>query len=152
MTLPLSEIDAPAFGRSLTGMGVNLLVRDVNATAQFFADVFGCHIHRVDQNYAIIGYGDQLMQLHQDATYHSNPLPSLMPEAGPRGGGVELHFFETDPDEAVQRARTLDCVVLQEPTDKPHGLREAYILSPDGYCCIASRRLTPTPNDSDYSV
>ena len=26
-----------------------------------------------------------------------------------------------------------------EATDKPHGLREAYILDPDGYCWVPGR-------------
>ena len=33
-------------------------------------------------------------------------------------------------------------MILQPPTNKPHGLREAYILDPDGYCWVPSRPLT----------
>jgi hypothetical protein len=32
--------------------------------------------------------------------------------------------------------------VLQAPADKPHGLREAYILDPDGYCWVPGRPKT----------
>jgi hypothetical protein len=32
--------------------------------------------------------------------------------------------------------------VLQAPTDKPHGLRETFILCENGYAWVASRVLT----------
>ncbi|MBT6078444.1 MAG: glyoxalase, partial [Oceanospirillaceae bacterium] len=51
---------------------------------------------------------------------------------------VELRLYGIDPDAAVTQAQTLDYYVLQEATDKPHGLREAYILDPNGYIWVPS--------------
>ncbi len=137
-------VSAPDFGRSLRGVGINLLTRDVLGLAQFLADVFGTQTHRASADFAIVTYGDQVFQLHADHTYHSNPLPSLLPEAGPRGAGLEIHLFDTDPDDAVRLAteHAHRATVLQAPANKPHGLRECIILSEDGYAWLASRPLT----------
>ena len=129
------------FGRSLRGLGLNLLVRDVVARAAFLGEVFDMEAHQVTRDFAILRYGAQLFQLHSDGTYHANPLLGLLPETPPRGGGVELRLYDSDPDVAVARAEPLGATILQPPTDKPHGLREAYILDPDGYAWVPSRPL-----------
>ena len=124
-------VSADAFGRSLTGIGVNLLTRDVRALAAFLEQVFGLNAHRLSDDFAIITHGAAVFQLHHDGTYHSNPLPQLIPENPPRGGGAQFYLFGLDPDACVARAG--DHVVIEAPSDKPHGLREATILSPEGY-------------------
>lgn len=140
--MDFETISAEDFGASLRGLGVNLLVRDVAQELAFLDTVFGLKGHRISKDFAIVSYGAQVFQLHADGTYHSNPLLNLLPENPPRGAGIELHLFDTDPDSAVQKAIQNDYVVLQDPLPKPHGLREAYILSPDGYAWVASRPLT----------
>ena len=133
---------AAAFGHSLTGMSINLLVRDLPAEAAFLRDVFGMQVFRQSADFAILMYHGQPFQLHSDAAYATNPLPSLLPEAGPRGGGVELRLHETDPDEACDKAEAAGGHILSPPTDKAgHGLREAVILSPHGYAWVPSRRI-----------
>lgn len=134
-------VDAKDFGASLKGLGINLLCRDVRKTASFLEDVFDMGIHRLSADFAIVTYCLQVFQLHADGTYHSNPLLSLLPEAPPRGGGIELRLYDTDPEKAVERAKSHDATILQPPTDKPHGLREAYILDRDGYAWVPSRPL-----------
>ena len=137
------NVTAAEFGASLKGMGINLLVRDVLGSAAFLQDVFGMKAFQPTADFAILAYGDQVFQLHFDATFHSHPLPSLLPEAGPRGGGIELRLYETDPDEAAKlaQAHAHGATILQPPTDKPHGLRECVILDPDGYAWVPSRAL-----------
>ncbi|MBL4627230.1 MAG: glyoxalase [Roseicyclus sp.] len=126
-------ISADDFGRSLTGLGVNLLTRDVRGLAAFLTDVFGLTAHHLSDDFAIVIHGDAIFQLHSDATYHGNPLPQLIPENPPRGGGIQLYLFGIDPDEAVTRAEAGCHMAIEQPADKPHGLREATILSPEGY-------------------
>ena len=133
------KIDAEAFGKSLRGIGLNLLVRDVPGETAFLETVFGMKSHQVTADFAITTYGDQVFQLHADDTYHSNPLLNLLPENPPRGAGLEIRLYDSDPDAAVQRATEAGYTVLQTATDKPHGLREAYILDPDGYAWVPSR-------------
>lgn len=135
------------FGRSLSGLGFNLLVRDVARCCGFLEDVLAMRIIRSETGFAIAAYGGQLFMLHGDATYSGNPLPSLLPEAGARGAGIELRFYDTDPDRAearaLARAGTHGCTVLRKCSDRPHGLRECYILDENGYCFVPSRRLAP---------
>jgi predicted enzyme related to lactoylglutathione lyase len=134
-------VKAAEFGASLSGIGLNILVRDVPAEVAFLEAVFAMKGHQVTADFAIMTYHDQVMQLHADGTYHSNPLLSLLPEAGARGGGAELRLYQTDPDEAAAKAKAYGAHVLQEPSDKPHGLRETYILCENGYAWVASRPL-----------
>lgn len=135
-------VGAGDFGRSLKGIGLNLLVRDVKAEAAFLSDVFGMSAHQVTEDFAIMTYGDQVFQLHADGTYHSHPLLGLVPESGARGGGMALYLFETDPDEAAAKAEAKGAHILEAPVDKPHGLRECVILDADGYAWTPSRHLT----------
>ncbi|MCV6586146.1 MAG: glyoxalase [Marinibacterium sp.] len=134
------RIDADGFGRSLRGIGLNLLVRDVGASCDFLIAVFGMTAHQPTADFAILRYGDQVFQIHSDGTYHANPLLGLLPDAPPRGAGIEIRLYDSDPDAAVARAGAVpQATVLQAPTDKPHGLREAYILDGDGYAWVPSR-------------
>ncbi|WP_439136515.1 VOC family protein [Roseicyclus sp.] len=131
--MDLETVPAAQFGRSLTGIGLNLLSRDVRGLARFLSDVFGLSAHRLSDDFAILRHGDMLMQIHSDAAFARHPLPGLIPENPPRGGGVQIYLFGVDPDAAVARAEAVGHVVRERATDKPHGLREATILSPEGY-------------------
>ncbi|WP_374374987.1 VOC family protein [Dongia sp.] len=139
------------YGRSLKGFGINLLVRDVAKTVAFSRDILQAEIAIADRDFAVLRHrvaGRVLAEwmLHADATYHSNPLLGLVPADGPRGTGAELRLYHLDPDQAVARAKAGDYVVLAEPADKPHGMREAYILDPDGYCWVVSLPLAKKPD------
>ncbi|MGV6849356.1 MAG: glyoxalase [Marinibacterium sp.] len=135
------RVDAVTLGRSLRGIGLNLLVRDVPGQCAFLRAVFEMTAHQVSADFAILRYGDEVLQLHSDGTYHSNPLLGLVPETPPRGAGIEIRLYDTDPDAAASRADAAGGTILQPPTDKPHGLREAYILCANGYAWVPSRPL-----------
>lgn len=139
--MDFETVGAAAFGASLQGIGLNILVRDVKTQVAFLEAVFGMKGHQVTEDFAILTYHDHIMQVHADHTYGANPLLGLVPEAGPRGGGAEFRLYHTDPDEAVKKAEETGAYVLQAPSDKPHGLREAYILCENGYAWVASRPL-----------
>ncbi len=134
-------VSAEAFGASLSGLGLNLLVTDVKRSAAFLTDVFGMRAHRMSADFAIMTYGAVVFQLHADGTYSSNPYQGLLPDNPPRGAGAELRLYDTDPEIACALAEAHGGTILQPPTDKPHGLREAYILDADGYCWVPSRTL-----------
>ena len=116
-------------------------MRDVPRQVDFLKALFDVDAHQITADFAIIRYHGSIMQLHSDGTYHSNPLPSLLPEAGARGGGAEFRFYHTDPDAAQTKAETMGAHVLMPAQDKPHGLREVYILCENGYAWVASRPL-----------
>ena len=135
------SVSAEDFGASLRGMGLNLLVVDVARQVAFLKAVFGMEAFQPTADFAIMTYGDQVFQLHSDGTYHSNPLLGLLPENPPRGAGIEIRLYDTDPDMVEAAAESAGGTVLQGATDKPHGLREVYVLCENGYAWVASRAL-----------
>ena len=139
--MDLDTVSADEFGASLRGIGLNLLVKDVLAEVDLLTEVFEMGSHQATADFAIMTYGDQLLQLHADSTYHSNPLGAVVKAVDARGPGVEIHLYDTDPDDAVARAEAYGLEILQHPTEKPHGLREAYIICPNGYVWVVSRPL-----------
>ena len=136
-------VDADSFGKSLRGIGINMLVTDVLGTCAFLETIFDLKAFQKSKDFAIVQYGDQVFQLHSDGTYHSHPLLGLLPENPPRGAGIEIHLYDTDPDDAVAKAVASGATILAEPLDKPHGLREAYILDENGYVWVPSRPKDP---------
>jgi len=140
--MDFETVSSGDFGRSLKGIGLNLLVRDVKAEAAFLCQVFDMTAHRLSADFAIMTYGNDVFQLHSDGIYHSHPLLGLLPEAGARGAGMEIRLYDTDPDEAAAKAEAAGGHILEAPTNKPHGLRECFIMDADGYCWVANRWLT----------
>ena len=133
---------APAFGRSLEGMSVNLLVSDVAAAAAFAQTVLGAEPVYTDPDFAVMRRGATQWMLHADHTYENQPLAGFVKGIDGRGAGVEIRLHRSDPDGAEARARAAGHTVLAGAVDKPHGLREAYILDPDGYCWVVDRPLS----------
>lgn len=138
--MDFETISPEDFGASLRGIGVNLLVPRVPEEVAFLTKVLGMRAHRQNNDFAIMTYGDQIMQLHADPTYANHPLYAMLTEP-PRGIGASLHVFDTDPDKAANAADEAGGIVVQAPANKPHGLRETCLLSPAGYAWVASRAL-----------
>ncbi|MEO1328152.1 MAG: hypothetical protein AAFW46_00655 [Pseudomonadota bacterium] len=152
MELPAKGVNRPdpaAFGRGLAeGLGVNLLVRDVEAAARFQARAFAAQVVYFDDDFAILrGSGAEWM-LHSDRSYRNNALIGIVrgsdDAGGVRGAGCELRLYGSDPDAVVARAKAMiaegaQAVVLAEAMDKPHGQREAAIVDPEGYVWVPGR-------------
>jgi hypothetical protein len=132
-----NTIDAAEFGRGLRGIGVNLLCRDVAGMVAFLRDVLGLSTFRESADFAIVTHDGAVFQLHSDASFHANPVLGLVPDNPPRGGGAQFYLFGLDPDAVVARADP--ATVIEQPTDKPHGLREATLLAPEGYAFTPAR-------------
>jgi hypothetical protein len=126
----------PDYGRSLHGMGVNMLVRETAHTVAFARDVLGITIVYADLDLAVLRHGDHEWMAHADHTYDAHALLPRARIAALRGGGIEFRVHGVDPDAAVAVAQRLGYEVLDAPNNKPHGLREAYILDADGYVWV----------------
>jgi predicted enzyme related to lactoylglutathione lyase len=138
--------DAEAFGRALgPGIGLNLLVSDVEAAARFQARVLDVSVDYWDRDFAILRGQQSVWMLHSDRSYRDHPLGGIARAAEGRGAGAELRLYGRDPDAAEAVARASGGIVLASAADKPHGVREAYILDPEGYCWVPT---VPKP-DSD---
>jgi catechol 2,3-dioxygenase-like lactoylglutathione lyase family enzyme len=130
-------IPAGEYAHSLSGLSVNLLVKDVERALEFQEAVLGAAVIYRDPDFAVLhGFGAEWM-LHADHTYEDHPMIQEMATTDRRGQGLELRLHGCDPDKAVAAARKLNFRVLVGAMDKPHGLREAYILDSDGYIWVA---------------
>ncbi len=127
---------APQYSRSLRGLTLNLLVREVARALPFQREVLGAEIVYSDPDFAVLRFGEAEWMLHADHTYLDHPLHGSLSEHEPRGVGAELRLHGRDPDEAEAAARRLGYTVLAKATDKPHGLREAFLIDPDGYLWV----------------
>ena len=131
--------DPPAFGRGLArGLGVNLLVTDVERALRFQVPVLGAEVVYWDDDFAVLTAEGAVWMLHHDRTYHSHPLRGIAGPAEGRGAGVELRIYGRDPDAAEALAEASGGTVLAAAADKPHGLRESYLLDPEGYLWVPS--------------
>ena len=132
---------APEYGRRLRGLGVNLIVRDIFAALSFQSEVLAAEILHNDPDFAAMqAFGAEWM-LHADHTYNNHPVNGILNNCPARGIGVELRLYGRNPDDAEAKARTLGFEVLAGSLDKPHGLREAYIIDQDGYLWVPSVHL-----------
>ncbi len=123
------------------GLGVNLLVRDVDRAARFQAEALGAEIVYWEEHFAIMRAVGSVWFLHSDWSYRDHPMTGALAGVEARGAGAELRLYGCDPDAAEARARAMGAPVLDGAADKPHGLREAYLIDPDGYVwtpCVAS--------------
>ncbi|WP_420346019.1 VOC family protein [Pelagibius sp.] len=129
---------ADAYGRSLKGFGINILVRDVARSVAFLTEILEVEAVYAERDFAVCRHRGHDWMLHSDASYHSNPLLALTGDGAIRGAGLELRLYGIDPDAAAARAEAAGHTVLQAPADKPHGLREAFLVDPDGYVWVPS--------------
>ena len=134
--MPENWMSADAFGRSLCGLGVNLLVPKIAPVRDFAVQVLELQAVYSDDYFAVLRHGGHDWMLHADHTYHSHPLLGLTGDGALRGIGLELRVYGVDPDQAEERARRLGHSVIAASSDKPHGLRECYLTDPAGYVWV----------------
>ncbi|MCP5149510.1 MAG: VOC family protein [Ectothiorhodospiraceae bacterium] len=127
---------APEYGRTLRGLGINLVVREIERALPFQREVLGATVVYADPDIAVLRLDAAEWMLHAAHTYDAHPLHPDLVAPGPRGLGVELRMHGRDPDAAAAAARRLGYEVVQAPADKPHGLREAFIRDRDGFLWV----------------
>lgn len=131
--------DPMAYGaRIADGLGVNLLVEDVDRAARFCADVLGAQIVYWEEHFAILAGWGSTWFLHSDWSYRDHEMRGAVEGLAARGGGIELRLYGCAPDAAEARARAAGALVLAGAADKPHGLRECHIVDGDGYVWVPS--------------
>ena len=132
---------ADDYGRTLAGFNVNLLVPEVAPCVRFLTEVLGVELVYGDPDLAILRHGGHEWMVHADHTYDDAPMLRHTRESAQRGRGCELRLYGVDPDAAEARARALGYRVLAAAADKPHGLRESYLVDPAGYVWVPGRAL-----------
>jgi uncharacterized glyoxalase superfamily protein PhnB len=134
-------LDAPTYGKSLRGLGFNLIVRNIGQSLRFHEQVLQSTVFYSDEDFAMLRLIGADYMLHADHAYSHSPVSGLIAGVDARGIGIELRIYGLDPDGAAQRARDAGFTVLAGAMDKPHGLREAMLIDGDGYLWIPSIHL-----------
>ena len=129
-------LSAVEYAKQLSGMGINLLVSDIQKAIMFHKKVLNVEAIYSDADFAVLkGYQSEWM-LHADHTYDGHPFLTEISLDQGRGKGIELRLHGCDPDKAQENAKRLGFNILAEVNDKNHGLREVYILDQDGYVWV----------------
>ena len=136
-----TPVSAADYGKSLVGLGFNLIVKDVNRSITFATQVLGATMFFKTPSFAAMKLHGRDFMFHADETYRDNPLRGSLASNEARGIGVELRVYGCDPDLADAKAREGGWTVLASAMDKPHGLRESMIMDDDGFVWIPSINL-----------
>ncbi len=132
---------ASTYSSGLTGIGMNLLVRDIAAALAFQRNVLETTVIYSDPDIAVLRHDHMELMLHADHTYDSHPLYDELTHTAVRGVGIELRLHHHDPDAAEARAVKHGYQVVQATADKAHGLRECFIRDDDGFIWVLDRPL-----------
>ena len=127
------SVSAADYGRTLTGLSLNLLVRDIEKSLPFYTGVLGFTDLHHDPDFAALEREGVRLQLHADHTYAAQPWAPRLAEKGKRGLGAEIRILGIDPHAAEERARAGGYTVLYATKDWPHGWRDCLLEDPDGY-------------------
>jgi len=126
-------LSAAEYGRTLSGLSVNLIVRDVVRSIPFYTKVLELRLLYSDEDFAAFEREGMRLQLHADHTYARMPWAARLREDSRRGLGAEIRILGVDPDAAEKRARDGGFTVLVPVRDWPHGWRDCVLEDPDGY-------------------
>jgi catechol 2,3-dioxygenase-like lactoylglutathione lyase family enzyme len=116
-----------------------IAVRDVEASTRWYSKLLGVRDLGVSEHarfyQRLFRDGSLLLQLHAwDEEQHPNLVD---PDAAPVGHGVLLWFEVDDFDAGVERARSLEATVVEEPHVNPAPQhREMWLRDPDGYVVV----------------
>jgi len=126
-------VSAADYGRTLVGLTLNLLVRDVATSLPFYTEVLGFRDLHHDPDFAALEREGVRLMLHADHTYAAQPWAPRLAERGKRGFGAEIRILGIAPEAAERRARERGYTVLFETREWPHGWRDVVLEDPDGY-------------------
>lgn len=126
-------MSAAEYGRTLAGLSLNLIVRDIARSISFYSGVLELRLLYSDEDFAAFEREGVRLQLHADHTYAHMPWASELREDARRGLGAEIRILGIDPDAAEERARDGGFTVLVPVRDWPHDWRDCVLEDPDGY-------------------
>jgi catechol 2,3-dioxygenase-like lactoylglutathione lyase family enzyme len=123
------------YAKYLTGLTVNILVRDIAASLPFYTEVLGLKAQYSDPDFAALEGGPGVrMMLHADHTLDHRPDEmARLAAVGKRGAGAEIRILGLDPDQVEARARKGGYTVNVPAQDFPHGWRECRLEDANGY-------------------
>ncbi|MFF3057600.1 VOC family protein [Streptomyces sp. NPDC057909] len=120
----------PAWPRGISAL--TLFVEDLDTTERFYREVFGLPVIFEDDNSAVFGFGDTLINLLRITEAHEliEPARVAAPDAGSR---FQLTLAVDDVDAMCEELAARGVTLLNGPTDRPWGIRTASFRDPGGH-------------------
>ena len=111
---------------------ITLFVEDLDATKQFYREVFGLPVHFEDDVSAVFDFGNMLVNLLKtsEAPEVIEPAPVAAPETGSRS---QLTIQVDDVDATCAELARRGVELLNGPIDRPWGVRTAAFRDPGGH-------------------
>ncbi|HEX3335111.1 MAG TPA: VOC family protein [Jatrophihabitans sp.] len=111
---------------------ITLFVEDLDATKQFYQDVFGLPVMFEDDDSAVFNLGNTLINLLKSAEAASLIAPATV--AAPRSGArMQLTINVEDVDAECTELTNRGVELLNGPIDRPWGIRTASFTDPGGH-------------------
>ena len=111
---------------------ITLFVEDLDASRQFYRDVFALPLFFEDDSSAVFHFGETLVNLLRVTEAPELVAPALV--AGPEAGSRHVFTLEVDDVDAKCAELTARGVeLLNGPMDRPWGPRTASFLDPGGH-------------------
>lgn len=124
---------AAQYGRTLTGLSINLIVRDIARSVGFYTAVLGFRALYSDPDFAALVRDDVRLTLHADHAYEAVPWTHRLKGMAKRGAGAEIRILGVDPVAVARAVAQRGDAVLYGPLTKAHGWHEVHVEDPDGY-------------------
>jgi len=88
------------YGRSLSGLTLNIIVREIEPALNFAREVLKADVVYSDPDFAVLSAYDVEWMLHADHTYDKHPMGKTLANGDLRGAGLEIRLHGCDPEEA----------------------------------------------------
>jgi catechol 2,3-dioxygenase-like lactoylglutathione lyase family enzyme len=111
---------------------ITLFVEDLNASREFYGEVFSLPVFYEDESSAVFKFGDTLVNLLNvsEAPGLVDPAPVAGPDAGVR---FQLTVAVEDVDAVCAELGKRGVELLNGPMDRPWGIRTASFRDPAGH-------------------
>lgn len=111
---------------------ITLFTEDLDATSQFYRDVFGLPVVFEDEASAVFNFGNTLINLLRTTAAHSLIEPAVVASAA-AGARLQLTIEVDDVDAMCGTLRARGVELLNGPMDRPWGIRTASFRDPGGH-------------------
>ncbi|WP_326792854.1 VOC family protein [Streptomyces sp. NBC_00841] len=111
---------------------ITLFVEDLDATKRFYREVFGLPVTYEDDDSAVFGFANTLINLLRASAAHELIEPARV-AAADTGSRLQLTLTVDDVDAMCEELATRGVTLLNGPMDRPWGIRTASFRDPGGH-------------------
>ncbi|WEH42968.1 VOC family protein [Streptomyces sp. NBC_01218] len=111
---------------------ITLFVEDLDATEQFYREVFGLPVVFQDDNSAVFAFGTTLINLLKTTAAPALIAPARVARAD-AGSRLQLTLPVSDVDAMCEELTARGVTLLNGPVNRPWGIRTASFRDPAGH-------------------